>query len=280
VTSQWDIDRDNMRSRLRVAAEHFSAALTGDVTFGWRDRTIGSRVVTDDGQRWLRVSWSQTRWTDGGWWTGNQDAASLPEIPKPAVLDLYEWDEHDDYWGECRNRAEIMTLVTDTSCSATQELRSELDLPERWWSDLRAVLDTLAQSPTERGEPDQEHVTGRLLSFFGSGADPVVARWTTAHGDLNWTNLTQPNLVLLDWESWGVKIAGYDAATLYVLSGLAPDTARQVHDTFADILDSPDGIRAQLFVITRYLKRVEHGDFADYADHLHRHARRLLDNMR
>jgi hypothetical protein len=153
-------------------------------------------------------------------------------------------------------------------------------VPGQWWTDLRAALETLARHPTERGEPDQEHVTGRLLSFFGSGADPTVTRWTTAHGDLNWTNLTRPNLVLLDWESWGVKIAGYDAASLSVLSLLAPDTNTKVHNTFADILDSPDGVRAQLFVITRYLKRVEHGDFADYADRLHQHARRLLDRMR
>jgi len=134
-----------------MAAEHFSVTLAGDVSFGWRDRTIGSRVNTGDEQRWLRVSWSQTRWTDGDWWTGNQDAARLLDVPKPAVLDMYEWDEHDSYWGECRNRAEVMTLVTDTPCSATQELRSELDLSDRWWSGLRAALDTLARSPTERG---------------------------------------------------------------------------------------------------------------------------------
>jgi hypothetical protein len=277
VRSRWDIDRDNMRDRLHTAAKHFSVALTGDVTFGWRDRTIGSRVNTDDGQRWLRVSWSQSQWTDDEWWTGNQDAATLTGIPKPTVLDLYEWDEHDEYWGECRDRAEVMTLVTDQPCSTTPELRTELDVPDRWWSDLRTALDTLAQQPTERGERDQEHINGRLLSFFGSAAVSDVTRWTTAHGDLNWTNLTRPGLVLLDWESWGVKMAGYDAAALYVLSLLTPDTSAKIHETFADVLDHPDGVRAQLFVIARYLKRVEHGDFADYADHLHRHARQLIN---
>lgn len=74
-------------------------------------------------------------------------------------------------------------------------------------------------------------------------------------------------------------MVGYDAATLYVLALRASDTAKRVHDAFADIVDSPDGVRAQLFVITRYLKRVELGDFADYADVLHRHARTLLDRL-
>lgn len=277
MRTRANIDRENMVGRLHTAANHFSVTLDGAVTFGWRDRTIGSRVVTADGPRWLRVSWSQAQWTDGEWWTGNQDAANIVDVPKPTVLDWYEWIEVDDYWGDCQNRAEIMTLVTDAPCSATQELRAELDLPDHWFADLRRALNALAAQPTDRGKPDQDHVTGRLLSFFGSGVDPTVTRWATAHGDLNWTNVTHPNVVLLDWESWGVKMVGYDVATLYVLSLLAPDTAKKVHDTFSDILDTPEGVRAQLFVITRYLKRVEHGDFADYADHLHRHARLLLD---
>jgi hypothetical protein len=185
---------------------------------------------------------------------------------------MYEWGEKT-----YRNRAEIMTLVIDRPCSATQELRDDLDLPDRWWSDLRNALDTLAQQPTGRGKCNQRQLSRRLLAFFGSSIDPTVTEWVTAHGDLNWTNLTRPDLVLLDWESWGRKMVGYDAATLAVLSLRDPDTGRKVHDTFADIVDSPDGVRAQLAVIARYLKRVELGDFGDYADHLHRHARALLD---
>jgi len=268
-----DQHRSQMRSRLAVAADHFRVTLIGGATFGWRDRTIGSEV---DGSRWLRVSWSQEQWTDGEWWTGNQDAAAIAGVPKPAVLDLYDWDETEDYWGKCKNRAELMGLVKDRACSPTPELRAELDVPERWWSDLRGALDTLSVYQTERGEQDQQAITGRLLAFFGSEADPVVTRWTTAHGDLNWSNLTAPNMILLDWESWGTRMPGYDAATLYVLSLMAPDTAKRVHDTFADILDHPDGVRSQLYVIARYLKRVEHGDLADYADYLHAHARALL----
>ncbi|MGQ0774150.1 MAG: hypothetical protein ACT4NY_07000 [Pseudonocardiales bacterium] len=74
----------------------------------------------------------------------------------------------------------------------------------------------------------------------------------------------------------GTKIAGYDAASLYILSLLAPGTAKQVHKTFADLLDSPDGKRAQLLAISRYLKRVEIGDFRNLADKLHEHAHRIL----
>lgn len=272
MTSDDDGQRKWMREQLRVAAAHFSVTSHGDPIFGWHDRTIGSRVSSRDGERWLRVSWADPQWAQGEYWTGNEDSASIAGVPKPLVLDMHEWGGKN-----YRNRAEIMTLVADRPCSATHELRDDLDLPERWWSDLRTALDTLALHPTDRGNRNQTQVSRRLLAFFGSGIDPTVTEWVTAHGDLNWTNLTQPALVLLDWESWGRKMAGYDAATLVVLSLRAPDTAKKVHDTFADMVDTPDGVRAQLAVIARYLKRVELGDFGDYADHLHRLARALLD---
>ena len=268
-----DAHREWMRQQLDQAAKHFSVTLVGDHVFGWRDRTIGSR--THNG-RWLRVSWSQTQWTYGEWWVGNENAVSITGVPKPTVLAVYDWNETDDEWGECRLRAELITLVVDNPCSATPELRAELDLPDQWWADLRHALDTLASHHTERGELTQEDVTNRLLAYFGSGLDPTVTEWTTAHNDLNWSNVTAPNLVLLDWESWGTKMAGYDAASLYVLSLLAPATAKQVHKVFADILDSPDGKRAQLFAISRYLRRVEIGDFHNLADKLHEHAHRIL----
>jgi len=274
MTAGGNGQREWMREQLQLAAEYFSVAPDGEPVFGWRDRTIGSRVIGHQGARWLRVSWADPQWAEGEYWTGNEDAANIVDVPKPTVLDLHEWGA-ETY----RNRAELMTLITDRRCSSSPELRSELQMSSRWWTDLRHALDALGKYPTERGGRTQDAVTNRLLAFFGSGIDPTVSGWATAHGDLNWTNITQPDLYLLDWESWGLRMVGYDAATLYVLSLRAPDAARNAHDTFSDVLDSPDGIRAQLYAVARYLKRVEVGDFTDYADLLHRHARLLMDRM-
>jgi len=270
VNGSNDGHRQWMGEQLATAAEHFGLILEGEPTFGWHDRTIGSRALGADGERWLRVSWSHTQWTKDDFWTGNQEAATIVSVPKPTVLDMYEWGEQT-----YRNRAEVMTLVTDRVCSKTQELRTELDLSPQWWSDLRSAQNALSEHKTRRTVTSQEAVTRRLLAFFGSSVDPLVTRWTTAHGDLNWSNLTAPRLVILDWESFGIAPAGYDAATLYVLSLLMPETAKKVYEKFADVLDSPDGVRSQLHVIGRYLKRVENGDFPDFADALHRHARQL-----
>jgi hypothetical protein len=265
--------RGDMRTRLRHAAEHFSLTLSGKPVFSGQDRTIGSRARATGGECWLRVSWSNSYWAAGEFWTGNHDAAAIVGVPKPHLIgEPYDWAEPPNV-----NRAEMMTLVTDPACSTTEELRSEVELSDQWLGELRAALDTLAAHHTRRGSRDQDVITRRLLAFFGGQIDPVVTAWAPAHGDLNWTNLTRPSLVLLDWESWGVAMGGYDVATLYVLALRAPETAKKIHDVFADMLDSPDGTRAQLMVITRYLRRVDNGEFMDYADQLHRHARKLLD---
>jgi hypothetical protein len=266
--------RDEMRDRLRRAADHFSATLTGTPVWGWRDRTIGSRVTRADGERWLRVSWALTHWAEGSYWTGNHDASLINDVPKPQVIDLYEWDEP-----HARCRAELMTLILAAPCSATPELRDDVALPDRWWLDLRSALDVLGSHTTDRTALTPRQAHRRALAFFGSAAGAQIVRWSTVHGDLNWSNLTAPELVLLDWESFGTGPACYDAATLYCLALLAPATAKRVHDTFSDVLDTPDGLRTQLQVVIRYLKRVEQGEFADLADPLHLHARQILERL-
>jgi hypothetical protein len=103
-----------------------------------------------------------------------------------------------------------------------------------------------------------------------------VGAWTTAHADLHWANLTAPDCHLLDWEGWVAAPAGYDAALLYCTSLLQPDVAARVHEVFADVLDSPDGLRAQLCAASRLLLRVAYGHDLDLVTPLHRHANRLV----
>jgi hypothetical protein len=183
-----------MRELLAQAAEHFSLILLGDPTFGWRDRSIGSRVRDVDGEHWLRVATSHSMWANGEFWTGNLDASAIHGVPKPRVLRVHEWTE------QTRSiRAELMTLVPGRICSNTQELRNELDLADEWWTSLRHALDVLAAHPTERSGATQEGISRRLLAFFGNKIDPAVTTWNTAHGDLQWANLTAPAAYLLDW---------------------------------------------------------------------------------
>jgi thiamine kinase-like enzyme len=119
-----------------------------------------------------------------------------------------------------------------------------------------------------------------LRVFFGDRADPDVSEWTAAHTDLHWANLLGPDLAIVDWEGWGLAPAGFDAATLYLHSLLRPATAKQVHDDFTELLEHRDGLISQLYVTTRMLLRIEHGDYTDLAIPLHHNAERVLERLR
>ena len=171
-------------------------------------------------------------------------------LPKPHVLDVYEWEE----WRQ--QRAELMTLAPGSPCSPTDTLRHAPDLPDRWWTQLRRTIEAVAATPTDRVHSDQALVTGRIQQHFGNSVNPVVHQWETVHGNLHWANLMGPDFGLLDWELWGRGPAGTDAPTLYCYSLLVPDTAERVRDTFAHVLDTDAGQLALFYVTARLLHLV------------------------
>lgn len=260
-----------MRSNLSRAAAHFDLTTVGEPVFGWRLRSISARAEGFEGPRWLRVVSQEPEWAHGDHWTGTKEANAITGIAKPQVLGVHEWVD-----GRCQ-RAEVMTVVPVPPCSPTDTLRSQLDLGTEWWSALTQSLDIIAHTPTERVYCDQAKVSDRIQERFGPDAATTVTEWETVHGDLHWSNLTCPQLAILDWELWGRGPAGTDAATLLCYSLLVPDIANKVQKTFVNQLGSPTGRIAQLYVIARLLRRVDGGDFPDLAAALRVHARRLLD---
>lgn len=262
-----------LTTALETAAAQQGLEISGPVVFGWKDRSIGAPAGRGPAreQRWIRIVTEHVSWAHGDWWTGNQDASSITGIRKPQVLATREWQD-----GNRRLRMEVMTYIPGKTCSDTPELSQDLELPDDWWSELARSLNQVRQTPTQRVAVPQELIERRLGVFYGNQVNSRVTRWETAHADLNWANLTGPQLGLLDWELWGLAPAGYDPATLYCYSLLSPTTAAKVRDTFSEGLDSPDGTLAQLYVIARLLLRAEKGDHPNLVVPLHRHKQELL----
>jgi hypothetical protein len=261
--------RQWMHKNLRHAADHFGLTVAGPARLGWLDRSISAPVQAAGRRLWLRVVSEDKQWTSGDFWSGNLDANVFTNLPKPQVLDVYEWEE----WRQ--QRAELMTLAPGSACSPTDALRQALDLPDQWWTELRRTIDVVAATPTDRVNADQALVTGRIQQHFGNSVNPVVRYWETVHGDLHWANLMGPEFGLLDWELWGRGPVGTDAATLFCYSLLVPETAERVRDTFADMLNTDAGQLAQLYAAARLLHRVGKGDHPDLATPL----RKLVETL-
>ncbi len=265
--------RDWMTDLLSEAADRFKLTISGSPTWGWRDRSVGVTAAAANAQRWLRVVTEDGRWAHGEWWTGNSDANVIGGITKPIVLDTAEWEE-----GPRKIRAEVMTRVAGRPCSPTDVLAAGLQVPRRWWMDLRRSLEVLATTPTYRECVDASQLTDRLWQF-GIEVNLGTVRWEVAHGDLHWANLFQPGLAILDWEWWGRGPTGLDAATLYCYSLLVPQTAQHVRDTFADVLDTPQGAIAQIYVCARLLSRAERGDYQQLAPLLRSYGEHLASTL-
>lgn len=213
-----------------------------DAHYSKRNGTAG--FPTSDGT-WVRLAWRRTGRFSTQAWTGFEAAAALGGVPRPTWSAAAIWSDpdRDVVW-----RADDMTRATDPALSGTADATTDPDLPEQWWSGLRAALASLAAHATARVCMSQDHLTKRITEVYGDAVDTSVTRWATAHGDLGWANLCGPTLALLDWESWGVGPSGWDAACLWAASLQVPALANRVLAEFDDVLNTRDGQLCRLLL--------------------------------
>lgn len=264
--------RERMLAALAGAVAQLGVDRVGRLSWGWGDRSAAAVADLHGLPVWVRVVSEAIEWVAGDFWTGNVDANAINGVPKPEVLAWTEIHGSDRWF-----RVEVMTYVDEPVASPTPAILTEPVIDGAWLGQLRDTLEVLGTVTTDRVSKDQEGVTRRLREHFGDKVDTTVQRWTTAHNDLHWANLTTPRLVILDWEGWGRAPYGYDAATLYCHSLLVPKTAAAISEAFADQLDTTDGRRAQLLAAARILGRHQQlGDYQDLAEPVRQLSDRLL----
>lgn len=269
-----DATRTRMLEAHAKAAADLGLTPAGEPVWGWRGRTIGSKASSVSGPTWLRVQSARTDQTGGKIWEGTELAATLlPKLAKPALLAIRDWDVDGFAY-----RAELTEFIADPVCSPDPVLREELDLPQSWFTELRANLALIAEVDTDRTVISQDYLDRTMPKFLPliPGRATQAPAWATAHGDIHFANLTAPRLRLLDLEGFGRAPVGYDAATLYTYSLLAPRTAARVYSEFADVLTSKAGRFAQLAIVTELLQSCTRGDNLDLRDALEERARVLL----
>ncbi len=136
------------------------------------------------------------------------------------------------------------------------------------------ALEATSTVATDRQAVRQQWIDNNLARFLGIPAFQENA-WTTGHGDLHWTNLTGPPLIMLDWEGWGLVPVGFDAGLLHAYSLNRPATAARIRAEFAHILDTPAGRPGELVALAELLQVAGRGGHPDLAPHLARPAEHL-----
>ncbi|WP_193581920.1 hypothetical protein [Streptomyces mobaraensis] len=263
---------ERMRAAHRDAAGALGVDAEGEEFWGWAGRTLGRPGTAAGGRRvWLRLVTAPAEKAEGKLWEGAEAAQRVfADLGgrRPQLLAL-----HERVADGVAYRAELSEYVDDAVISADPILQGPVHVPAGWWSDLRDVLLTITGADTDRVAVRRAYLERAVPQYLDTEL-PEHIRWTTAHGDLHWANLTAPGLRLLDWEGWGRAPYGYDAATLYAYSLTDPGTAARVRDAFPE-LGTPDTWAGEAAIVVELLQTTARGDNQALIGPLETWARRL-----
>lgn len=278
-----DFDGHNLQTQTyddAVEVAEKALGLTVDrarVAYGTQGATVG--FPTNQGT-WVHLAWRPLH-RAGSAWTGVELASAITGVRKPHLFRSYRWwdDVRDVVW-----RADEVERATSPAVSASGSIAESPVLGETWWGSLRESLSALAGHSTDRVAMSQGHLAGRLSEVFGSSftydADVAVVEWSTAHGDLHWGNLTAPEFVILDWESWGKAPRGYDAATLWGFSLGVPEVSARIEQVFDSDFSTRSGKLSQLMFCANVLRQfAKRGKVMPFTDGVRAAAPRLLREL-
>lgn len=251
------------------------ATALGDCREGWHRKSLGVRVSWSHQARWLRIKARVKGSGSSSLWNGEREAAVFDElVRKPKLLEMCDWDDGDIEW-----RSELMTLLEEPIASRTPDLHSPIISDAAWFDDFGRALVAIASVDTDRVTVRQDLVTRRIQALFGLDVDATVRSWVTAHGDINWANVTSHRLWILDWESWGKAPAHIDVAFLLAFSLSESVVSALIRTRFANELSSSEGRLAQRFACAELLHMSStHGDHPQLVPALNEWAKELSVN--
>ena len=252
------------------AAKVLDVQQAGDPVHDQRLRAAGVRVLDHGVPAWLRVVFDDPEWGRGSYMDGTVTANEIRGVPKPDIIRWQDWDDNGRHI-----RGEVSTYVEDSTIADDMLLTAPADISGPWLASLRDALIALEQNPVPTGGVDLDDVSHGAQAYFGCELDLAKVRWTAAHCDLHWGNVTAPTFTIIDWEIWGRAPAGYDAATLYCTSLLQPPISVGIWQALAPFPDTPDGRLATVAAAVRLLRFVDGGDYLPLARPLREHVREI-----
>lgn len=214
------------------------------------DRAAGvikrrSMGYPSDRGTWVRIECRGLERLDGQGW-GLEAANVLSGVPIP------QWHAGFSWYDQGRRvmwRADETQLIDQAPISRSA---AATGLPDSWWTEFDTAMDALGATHTTRlATPDLEPISAErvhaAIAKVYPGASAPIEQWTTAHADLNWANMTGPELWMLDWEDWGSAPRGLDAANLWFGSLTVAGLAERVLQHRRGDLETPTGRTMRLF---------------------------------
>lgn len=227
--------------------------------FGWAKKSAGCRLLHKYfGEVWLKVQVAEERANGSRQWNGELLSSAITGISKPRLIGHFDWESNAKIF-----RATIWSIAPSPVISDTPDLQQTIELPYEWWSSLRSSLQTLEFVETDRICVREDLVKRRLAERFNLQIRPL-RKWQTVHGDIHWSNVTRPPLVILDWEGWGKAPYGMDVALLLAFSLRFPSIIAKIRREFEETLSHSQFDLAFLFAAAELMRMTDlYGDCLD-----------------
>jgi hypothetical protein len=243
------------QNAIREACRILEAEPAGEARYSEKRHTIGTHIRGRDGaSSWLKLAQVSTKFEE---WSRRGELAVRPieGVPMPEVLREFECSSDGLNWhGLQFSYASSPAVLTQSWIAEPIET-----IEDRWLDQLKRAVLNINKAPLTRWAVHPGRIARLIARRFGKSAPHTVDEWRTAHGDLQWSNLTAPDLMLLDWEYWGAAPRAFDAATLLSHSFMDPSLFRRIEAIFSEDLDTPSGVVARLFQYSRILDAIEAG---------------------
>jgi hypothetical protein len=244
----------------------------GGPLVSYTSKAIGTVTLAPDGTRsWVKVS--ALRGTPSHWERECELSPVVVGVARPRVIAHQAWITGDRQWLALQTTLSKSPVVEQSHWAGARASR----VGDAWIVQLQTALCAVADLRTRRWLVTPDRVGETICRQFGPDVLQMADRWTVAHGDLSWSNVTAPHLELLDWESWGLAPHGFDAAKLVAFSCASPALMTRLERAFADVLAPPSGTVARLFVLANILDQMDNGWLNPYyRDSIEAMARRVL----
>jgi hypothetical protein len=267
-------DPQLQRKAIAEACRVLDAEAAGPVLARYLRQSIGLPLRGRDGtSSWLKlVVAPDTR----RWWDRQAEIEAdevFGTVPRPSILRAFEWEAGGLHWHALQFSLAHSRAISERAWITGQRT----SIPDQWLGELKHAVNNISRVPLTRWCLHPGTAARMISQRFGGNVPFEIDEWRTAHGDLNWSNLTAPVFAILDWEFWGAAPRGFDAATLLAHTFNDPPLFRRIEALFSDDLDTPSGVVARLYRYARRLQDIEDGKL-DPREHrlIESEARRLL----
>jgi hypothetical protein len=240
-------------SRFAEACSTLNVRQASEPNTGYGKRSYGAKVIDESGATyWLKVFGLTSEKNER--WKAETEADVISGVRKPELIKQIIWKHVDELWV-----ARLTTFVTGIVEDGPWAEISAHGVEHAWLESLNESLEVLARQPCARVHIQSNLFERWLRRHFRRRITLTPSDWVPSHNDLQWSNLSHPELSILDWEWYGRSPRGYDQGTLIAYSCHDDELVARLEEAFQPVLETGIGSFGKIFAAHTIRNSVQSG---------------------